>query len=73
MVAVQLNPMIPVTTSKGPGFAVGWFDYSQDHDMLWLVCITSTGEFWHLPQNEVRGVTNISMGRLSPAKLAGNV
>ncbi len=60
---LQLNPPIPVWTAKGPGFAYGWLDYSQDHDTLWKVCINSTGEFWDLPQSEVRGIENKSMKR----------
>jgi hypothetical protein len=39
-------------------------DYSQEHDTLFKVCITETGEFWDLPQSQVRGVQNISMGRM---------
>jgi hypothetical protein len=49
---------------KGDGFALGWFDYGIDYDTLWLVCITATAEMWQLPQSQVRGVKNISMGRV---------
>lgn len=62
---VQLDPPIPVDTPKGPGFCVAWIDYSQEHDTLWKVCITATGEFWDVPQSQVRGVKNVSMGRTS--------
>ncbi len=43
---------------------VAWLDYTEDHNTLWKVCITETGEFWDLPQSQVRGVQNISMGRM---------
>jgi hypothetical protein len=61
---LQLDPPIPVRTVKGDGFALGWFDYGIDYDTLWLVCITATAEMWQLPQSQVRGVKNISMGRV---------
>ncbi len=61
---LQLDPPWPVTTSKGAGFAMALIDYSQEHDTLFKVCITETGEFWDLPQSQVRGVQNISMGRM---------
>ncbi len=60
----QLCPQIPVETAKGPGMCVAWLDYTEDHNTLWKVCITETGEFWDLPQSQVRGVQNISMGRM---------
>jgi hypothetical protein len=63
-VILQLDPPWPVTTSKGAGFAMALIDYSQEHDTLFKVCITETGEFWDLPQSQVRGVQNISMGRM---------
>src|SRR5580692_5608870 len=63
MKMLQLNPSIPVMTPHGPGFAVGWIDYSQEHDTIWKCCITQTGDFWDLPQSQVRGIENITMGR----------
>lgn len=63
MILLQLNPPIPVDTPKGQGFAFGWLDYGQEHDCLWKVCVTTTGEWWDVPQPQVRGVENVSMGR----------
>lgn len=34
---LQLNPPIPVATPKGAGYAMGWIDYFQEHDLLWIV------------------------------------
>jgi hypothetical protein len=41
----------------------------MEHDTLWKVIITSTGEVWDLPQSQIRGVKNISMGRQAPAEI----
>lgn len=59
----QLNPMIPLDTPKGEGFAFWRTDYSQEHDTLYTVIITSTREIWEFPTPQVRGVKNFSMGR----------
>lgn len=69
MTMLQLKPHIPVETAKGPGFCVGWLDYSQEHDTIWKVCITATGEYWDLPQSQVRGVQNITMHRQKPGPI----
>lgn len=60
----QLDPMLPLDTPKGEGFAFWRTDYSQEHDVLYSVIITATREIWDFPQPLVRGVKNISMGRL---------
>jgi hypothetical protein len=65
---LQLNPPWPIETAKGAGYAMALIDYSQEHDTLFKVCITATGEFWDLPQSQVRGVRNISMGRTLDAR-----
>jgi hypothetical protein len=68
---LQLHPMLPVDTCKGAGFAFVLIDYGQEHDTLYKTIITATGEIWDLPQSQVRGVKNISMGRgsiLAPSK-----
>jgi len=63
---LQLNPPIPVfVVGKGAGFAVGWIDYSQEHDTLWKVIITATGEVWDVRQSQIRGELNISLGRVA--------
>ena len=62
---LQLNPMLPLDTPKGPGWAFALIDYSQDHDTLFKVIITETREIWDFPQSQVRGVKNISFGRVS--------
>lgn len=62
---LQLDPMLPVVTPKGKGFAFLCLDYSQEHDLLFAVADDATGEIWTWPNREVRFQTNISMGRKS--------
>lgn len=61
---IQLEPMLPVRTPHGPGYAFVLIDYGQEFDTLYKTIITATGEIWDLPQSQVRGVKNYSMGRV---------
>lgn len=65
MSIVQLNPQLPIVCPKGEGYAIALIDYSQDHDLLWVIAINETGEIWTYPNPEVRAVKNISMGRFA--------
>lgn len=61
---LQLNPTIPVwVKGKGDGYALGWIDYSQEHDLMWIVAFDETGEVWTIPNPEIRLTCNFSMGR----------
>ena len=60
---VQLNPVIPLITPKGKGFAHLVIDYSQEHDLMWVVFIDESGECWTFKNSEVRIVDNLSLGR----------
>ena len=60
---VQLNPIIPLITPKGKGFAHLVIDYSQEHDLMWVVFIDESGECWTFKNSEVRIVDNLSLGR----------
>lgn len=61
---LQLNPIIPVHTPKGSGFAWFLIDYGPEHDLLYVVAIDSTGELWTYSNKEVRAQKNITLGRL---------
>jgi hypothetical protein len=61
---LQLNPQFPVNCPKGEGYAIALLDYSQDHDLFWIIAITETGEIWTYPNKEVRALKNITLGRL---------
>jgi len=74
---VQLDPMIPCrvlahpnkparTWPEGKAHAIGWLDYSQEHDLIWIVAIdTESGEAepWCVPNRYVRLASNVSLGR----------
>ena len=60
---IQLNPQIPLITPKGSGQAILVIDYSEEHDLKWVVIQDDSGEIWAWPNNQVRGHKNITMGR----------
>lgn len=62
-VMLQLNPTIPVETPKGRGETLGWIDYSQEHDLLWVVALDDSGEVWIIPNDEIRLCKNFSIKR----------
>lgn len=59
----QLNPQIPLMTEKGKGQAIAVIDYSEEHDLIWVVILDDTGEIWSIPNPKVRGFPNYTMGR----------
>ncbi len=62
---LQLNPTIPVwVEGKGNGHAIGWMDYSQEHQLMWVIAFDATGEIWTLPNPLVRLQKNYTMGRV---------
>jgi hypothetical protein len=64
---LQLNPTIPLETSKGFGWAIMVIVYSQEHSLIWTV-ILENGQIWNCPNEEVRGCTNWTMLRPAPEK-----
>ena len=60
---LQLNPAIPLETPKGKGYAHFILDYSQEHDMIWVVFIDETGECWSFRNPEIRLQKNMTFGR----------
>jgi hypothetical protein len=67
----QLDPMIPVTTTRGPGWAIALIDYSQEHHLIWVVALDTSGEVWSVPNPDIRLRANPTMGRLG--RLFGTV
>lgn len=59
---LQLNPPLPMTTSKGQGFAHFLIDYSQEHDLIWVVFMKDTGQCWSFPNKDVRLDANFTLG-----------
>jgi len=62
-VFTQLDPTIPMATSKGDGLAFAVIDYGIEHDLLWVVALDDSGEIWCVPNSEVRVAANWSIGR----------
>ena len=64
---VQLNPPLPVTVEgKGAGYAIAVIDYGQEHNLIWVTAISSTGEIWCAPNPRVRLQPNWTMSRAGP-------
>ena len=59
---LQLNPPLPVTTVKGQGFAHFLIDYSQEHDLVWVVFMKEGGECWSLSNKDIRLDANFTLG-----------
>ena len=71
---LQLNPPIPMRTPKGEGMATLVIDYGPDFDLWWTVIVSKgehAGEVWTYPNHQVRGVDNVTLGRLGVATPAG--
>lgn len=60
----QLNPPIPMDTSKGAGLAFAVIDYGLEHHLLWVVALDESGEVWSVPNPDVRVQPNWSAGRV---------
>ncbi|MGB6535900.1 MAG: hypothetical protein WBF58_08055 [Xanthobacteraceae bacterium] len=63
---VQLNPPIPLETSKGAGWAHMVIDYGPESALLWVVFMDEDGACWTVPNAEVRMSYNWTMGRRKP-------
>lgn len=68
---MQLNPPLPLETSKGPGWAHFVIDYGQEGALLWVVFMDADGACWTVPNPEVRMTHNWTMGRRKPQDHVG--
>lgn len=66
----QLNPTIyvevvenPMGIPTGKGFAFAVIDYSQEHDLLWVVFLDENKECWCVPNRYTRIDKNASLIR----------
>ena len=62
----QLNPPLPLETSKGPGGAHFVIDYGPESALLWVVFMDADGACLTVPNFEVRMSYNWSLGRRKP-------
>ncbi len=44
---------------------MGWIDYGQDDDLLWIVFLQKNGECWIYPIPHIRACPNATTGRLA--------
>jgi hypothetical protein len=65
-VLVQLNPPLPLETSKRAGWAHFVLDYGPESALLWVVFMDADGACWTVPNAEVRMSINWTMGRRKP-------
>jgi hypothetical protein len=66
MTVTQLDPLIPVHTPRGTGYAFLAIDYSQEHYLHFAVALDLNGEIHIFDNREVRFLWNRTMGRLPP-------
>jgi hypothetical protein len=62
----QLQPPIPLRTSRGSGWAHFVIDYGMDSDLIWVVFLDESGECWSFSNREIRAVKNYTFGRVPP-------
>ena len=60
---IQLNPPIPLLTSKGKGWAFFLIDRSQEHDLEWVVFLDDNGECWTFKNSDIRIQENYTFHR----------
>jgi hypothetical protein len=63
---IQLNPPLPLETSKGSGWAHFVIDYGPEAALLWVEFMDADGACWTVPNPEVRMSYNWTMGRRKP-------
>ena len=59
----QLNPPLPLNTSKGPGLAHFVIDYGPESHLMWVVFLDADGACWTVPNPEIRMAANWSFNR----------
>jgi hypothetical protein len=62
----QLNPPLPLVTSKGEGWAHFVIDYGPESALFWVVFMDADGACWTVPNPEVRISFNWTLGRRKP-------
>jgi hypothetical protein len=60
---LQLDPPLPMTTSRGPGLAHFLIDYGPETHLMWVVFLQADGACWTVPNPEIRIESNWSLGR----------
>lgn len=75
MAFTQLNPQIPLRVQAhgpcpgGGGQAIAVVDYSEEHDLKWVIILDDGGAIWTVANRYVTGYPNCTMGRYDQAAL----
>ena len=59
----QLNPPIPVITTKGRALAHFLIDHGPEHHLQWVCFLDKNGECWTFQNPEIRAQKNETYGR----------
>lgn len=59
----QLNPPLPIYTTKGRGIAHFLIDDGPESDLKWVCFMDSTGECWTFRNRDIRAQNNFTEGR----------
>lgn len=59
---IQLSPLIPLDTPKGPALAYFLIDPGPDAHLLWVCFVKETRECWTFKNPEVRLASNWTAG-----------
>lgn len=58
---IQLNPLIPLNTPRGPAMAHFLINPGDEHHLQWICFIDATGECWTFSNPDIRLQSNITM------------
>ena len=61
---IQLSPVVPFDTPKGPAKAHFLIDYGEEAHLLWVCFQDDTGECWTWPNPQIRLQENVSMSQM---------
>lgn len=67
MIIHELREPRPLATSKGDGVAILLMDMGIDWDTFWGVVLNDGGQFWWIPNPQVRFRTDWTIGRTKEA------
>lgn len=65
---IQLNPVFPVHTPKGKGYANFLIDRGIEMDNEWIVFM-QTGEIWSFLNKDIRLDNNITYNRIGNVEM----
>jgi hypothetical protein len=65
---LQLDPPLPLETSKGRALAHFLVDYGMETSLLWVCFLDANGQCWTVPNEEITMQKNWSVGRRNSPK-----